>query len=235
MGAVTGTGIDQTGNDTTSDTDASDGRQTRRLVVAIAVAAVLVATIGLLVGRLGPRTSEPWSGTVLGSPVTLPDVTLTDTSGQPFNLRDDSAGTTTILMFGYTSCPDVCPINLASLGSALEQLGPNRSSSIRVVFVSVDPGRDQAAVVRDYLDQFDQDFIGLTGSAADLRAAQEGVGVDRAELGATGEDGFYEVGHASAMYAFNPDGRARIAYPFGTRQADWTRDLPRLLDGEQPA
>ena len=57
----------------------------------------------------------------------------------------------------------------------------------------------------------------------------------RSEFGATGEDGGYEVGHASAMFVFGPDGTARIVYPFGTRQSDWTRDLPRLLDGEVPA
>jgi cytochrome oxidase Cu insertion factor (SCO1/SenC/PrrC family) len=58
--------------------------------------------------------------------------------------------------------------------------------------------------------------------------------VERSEFGATGEDGEYEVGHASAMFVFGPDGTARIVYPFGTRQSDWTRDLPRLLDGEVP-
>ncbi|MBU6217332.1 MAG: SCO family protein [Acidobacteria bacterium] len=218
-----------------SAADDAQRRRTRGVVVGIVVAAALVALGGLVIGSMRDGSTASWSGTVLGEPATLPDVTLTDTDGEPFNLRDDSLGTTTILMFGYTSCPDVCPINLASLGSALEQLGPNRSSSVRVVFISVDPGRDQPEVVRSYLDQFDRDFVGLSGGPADLRAAQEGVGVERSEFGATGEDGGYEVGHASAMFVFGPDGTARIVYPFGTRQSDWTRDLPRLLDGEVPA
>ncbi len=213
--------------------DSPERRRTRLVAVGILGAGVLLVIVGLVVARSGSRAEPDWAGTVLGDPAVLPDVTLTDTDGRPYNLRADSAGTTTILMFGYTSCPDVCPINLASLDAALDQLGPNRSSSVRVVFVTVDPDRDTPEVVRSYLDRFDVDFVGLRGEPAELRAAQEGVGVERAVAGAPG-DPSGEVGHASAMFVFGPDGEAHIAYSFGTRQADWTRDLPKLLDGEVP-
>ena len=71
----------------------------------------------------------------------LPDITLTDTDGAPFNLRDDTAGTPTLLFFGYTSCPDVCPVHLATIAAALERPGaPELGRDLQMVFVSVDPG-----------------------------------------------------------------------------------------------
>ena len=209
----------------------------RRLIWTIAgitLGGLLLVGIGLLASERS-ATGSAWAGTLLAAPQPKPDVVLTDTAGRPYDLRAETAGTTTILMFGYTSCPDVCPINLASLGAALDELGDNRSSGIRVVFVTVDPARDTPEVLRRYLDQFDHDFIGLTGTPEQIAAAQRDAAVPGAVRDPqTSPDG-YTVGHASQLIAYQPDGNARIVYPFGTRQSDWTRDLRRLLSGEQPS
>lgn len=209
----------------------------RRLIWTIAgitLGGLLLVGIGLLASERNAAGSE-WAGTVLGAPLTKPDLVLSDTSGRPYDLRAETAGTTTILMFGYTNCPDVCPINLASLGAALDELGDNRSSGIRVVFVTVDPARDTPEVMRRYLDQFDVNFVGLTGTPEQIAAAQAAADVPGAVTDPqTTRDG-YTVGHASQLIAYQPDGQARIVYPFGTRQSDWTRDLRRLLAGEQPS
>ena len=104
------------------------------------------------------------------------------------------------------------------------------------LFVSVDPATDTPQVIREYLDRFDKRFIGLTGTPDQLRAAQEAAKVPPAEEGtaeSTGSTG--AIGHATQMIVYDPDGVARIVYPFGTRQSDWTRDLPRLLGGDVPA
>ncbi len=205
------------------------------VVVGLVVAGLVVVALGMLVA--GSRGAGPgeWAGTILGSEQRIPDAVLTDTAGRPFDLRAETAGQTTIMMFGFTNCADVCPINLASLSAALDELGDSRASGVRVILVTVDPERDTAEVMRRYLDRFDVDFVGLSGTPEQIAAVQVAANVPEAQRGESDPDGGYQVGHASQLIVYQTDGLARIAYPFGTRQADWTRDLPRLLDGEIPA
>ena len=202
-------------------------------LVLISLAAVLVVGAGLLAAGWD-RGTPPWAGRVLESTQAKPDITLTDTSGRPFNLRTDTAGKLTVLMFGYTHCPDVCPINLATLDSTLDSLGPRARGQVEMVFVTADPARDTPEVLRTYLDQFDVEFIGLTGTEAEVAAAQEAAKVPIATLDQPDAKGDYTVGHATQMIVYGTDDQARIVYPFGTRQVDWSRDLPRLLNGEEP-
>ncbi|UDY36537.1 SCO family protein [Dermatobacter hominis] len=212
----------------------ASGRRPRLQITLIALGALAVVVIGLLAATRGP-SEEPWAGRILPEPQEKPDLVLTDTSGKPFDLRDRTAGHFTVLFFGYTSCPDVCPINLGTLDTAMETLGPQVRDQVDVVFVSVDPATDTPAVIREYLDRFDTRFIGLTGTPDQLRAAQEAAKVPPAEEGSaesTGSSG--TIGHATQMIVYAPDDEARIVYPFGTRQSDWTRDLPRLLGGDVP-
>lgn len=223
-------GADETG----AEPSAGERRRLVWTIVGIVVGGLLLVGIGLLASERSAAGSA-WAGTVLAAPQPKPDIVLTDTAGQPYDLRAATAGTTTILMFGYTSCPDVCPINLASLSEALGELGDNRSSGVRVVFVTVDPARDTPEVLRRYLDQFDQDFIGLTGTPEQIAAAQRAADVPGAVRDPQTKPDDYTVGHASQLIAYQHDDLARIVYPFGTRQSDWTRDLRRLLEGEEPS
>ena len=214
----------------------SDGQRRRPAlqITLIALGAVAVLAIGLIAATRGAG-DEPWAGRILPETQTKPDLVLTGTDGAPFDLQQQTAGTWTVLFFGYTSCPDVCPINLGTLDTALETLGPSVRDQLDVVFVSVDPATDTPEVIRSYLDKFDSRFIGLTGTPEELVAAQEAAKVPPAEAGtaeATGSSG--TIGHATQMIVYDPDGVARIVYPFGTRQSDWTRDLPRLLGGDEP-
>lgn len=220
-------------------TDEGSTRQQRRpglQIALIAACAVVLLSVGL-VAAVRNRGQQPWAGTVLTAPQPKPDITLTDTSGGQFDLRARTKGRFTILMFGYTSCPDICPINLATLNAAMDVLGPSADDRIDVVFVTVDPSTDTPERMRSYLDQFDTRFVGLTGTPEQLAAAQEAANVpvavaSRSKAVATGSSG--TVGHATQMILYAPDDEARIVYPFGTRQSDWTRDLPRLLAGEEP-
>lgn len=179
---------------------------------------------------------EPWAGRVLPEPQVKPDIVLTATDGRPFDLQERTEGRFTVLFFGYTSCPDVCPINLGTLDTALETMGPQVRDQLDVVFVSVDPATDTPEVIRSYLDRFDTRFIGLTGTPEQIVAAQEAAKVPPAEDGTAADTGSSgAIGHATQMIVYAPDGVARIVYPFGTRQSDWTRDLPRMLGGDVPA
>lgn len=162
--------------------------------------------------------------------VARPGFTLTGTDGKPFDFRDRTAGRLTFLEFGYTHCPDVCPVHMANLAASLARLPPSDRMRIDVVFVSIDPDRDSLPALRKWLDAFDPTFIGLTGSRAALDSAQQAVGfapaiVQAPAPGATAE----VVNHAAPVLAFTADDTAHVMYPFGTRQADWARDLPRLL------
>lgn len=159
----------------------------------------------------------------------MPEVTLTDTWGRPYRLRREARGRVTLLFFGYTHCPDVCPVQMANLGAVLEEMSPSERRWLRVVFVTVDPRRDSAGRLRRWLDRFGDGFVGLRGDSARVAELQRRLDVAPAVRQEREVRGRYTVGHASQVLAFGPDARARLAYPSGTRQRDWSRDLPRLV------
>lgn len=231
LGQVGGEDLDQTTG--RGPGSASSGRLP--LVVASVVAAALALLVVLAVRHGGPAGADArrdasleerlgLAGTVLAEPWERPDFTLTTTEGEPFHFAEETAGQLTLLFFGYTSCPDVCPVHLGTLAGALQR--PDMPKA-QVVFVSVDPERDTPEVVREYLDRFDEGFIGLVGTAEELAAAQEATGVPVA-VNQPLDDGGYLVGHASQIVAYTSDDLAHVVYPFGVRRQDWVQDLPRL-------
>jgi len=158
-----------------------------------------------------------------------PDFRLTDFDGRRFDFRRDTAGRLTFLFFGYTHCPDVCPVHMANLAAALARIPPDDAKRVRVVFVTTDPARDTRARLKDWLGAFDPTFVGLTGTRAELEAALRAAGVAPTVAEPAPGDTSYEVGHAAQVLAYGLDGRLRAEYPFGTRQRDWAHDLPILL------
>lgn len=213
-------------------------RRARSLALVIVVASLALGLIAFTASRRDPGADvgngSAWRGTVLPVEQRKPELVLTDTSGQPFDLTAQTDGQLTLLMFGYTNCPDICPISVAALASALDSLDPAVAASVRMVFITADPERDTPKRLREFLDQFDDSFIGLTGTIEQVDAAQAAAKVPLATRDDPDEDGGYDVGHATQMIAYQSDGTARIVYPFGTREADWVRDLPRLVAGEVP-
>lgn len=169
--------------------------------------------------------------------VARPAFTLTATDGKPFDFRARTAGRLTFVEFGYTNCPDVCPVHMANLAAALANLPPSDRMRIDVVFVTIDPDRDSLPALRKWLDAFDHKFIGLTGTRAALDSAQRAVGFGPAivQAAAPGASGSTVVTHAAPVLAFTADDTAHVMYPFGTRQSDWAHDLPRLLAKGAPA
>jgi protein SCO1/2 len=159
-----------------------------------------------------------------------PDFTLTDTEGKAFSFRAETDGYVTLLFFGYTNCPDICPVHLASISAVLHDLPVPVQRRIRMVFVTTDPERDTPDRLRTWLDNFDRSFVGLTGPAGEVDSIQLRLGLPPAVRQET-EDGGHLIGHASQVMAFSPDDRVRVIYPFGTRQADWKHDLPKLAGG----
>jgi protein SCO1/2 len=172
----------------------------------------------------GNGDDDGWRGAALGTAQPRPEFTLTDTAGRPYDFAAETRGRLTLLFFGYTSCPDVCPIHMATLAGALDQPGVPEPV---VVFVTTDPERDTPEHLRDWLDNFSPGFVGLRGTPEQIRAAEVAAQVPPSMRG-TGEGDDYEVGHAAQIIAYTPDDEAHVVYPFGVRREDWIADLPRL-------
>jgi protein SCO1/2 len=186
-------------------------------------------------------TSGPPSkfrGTELDRPMDKPDLALTDTSGQTYDFKARTAGKVTLLYFGYTHCPDVCPTTMADVARALTKLGPEDRANVDVVFVTTDPERDTGPELRQWLDAFDSSFIGLTGPFEQIQAAAKSVGVPIEPP--VVRDGKVTSTHGTQVVAFAPDNRARVVYlasvgmnadgsPAGITADDFAHDLPLLI------
>ncbi len=196
---------------------------------------LLAAGLTLSAGACGERRELSASGFVgfeLPQPKPKPEFVLTSMRGGSYDFRRETDGYLTLLFFGYTHCPDVCPVHMANLAAVLSQLPSEISSRVRVVFVTTDPKRDTPERLRRWLGAFDPAFVGLTGMGPELTRAQIDAGVqpampDTAADSASGRE--YSVGHAAQVIAFTPDNLERVLYPAGTRQEDWAHDIPLLL------
>src|SRR5262249_45887196 len=138
-----------------------------------------------------------------------------------------TAGSVTLLFFGYVNCPAECPTHMSNIGRALKTLPPDVHEHVKLVFVSTDPGRDTPATLRRWLDAFDTRFIGLTGTEPPVAAAEKAAGVPLAYTSDTA--GTHAVSHANFVLAYTKDNRAHLIYPGGVSQQDWIHDLPLLI------
>jgi len=166
---------------------------------------------------------------MLPEPLAKPAFTLTTTAGALYDFRAETDSTVTLLFFGYTYCPDICPVHMANIAAALGKLPPQVSDRVKVVMVSVDPDRDTPERFRSWLDNFDPSFIGLLGPLDEVNAIQLQLHLPAAVKQETQGEG-YSVGHAAWVLAFTADNRAHVIYPSGTRQADWAHDIPLLVE-----
>jgi len=173
-----------------------------------------------------------YRGGLVTPPLPKPKFVLKNTSGAPFDFWNRTLGSVTLLFFGYTNCPDQCPMHMANIGQALKRLPPEIADHVQLVFVTTDPSRDTPAELRRWLDHFDKRFVGLTGSDAALAAVQKAAGVPVASRRESGTVG-YSVAHANFVVAYSRDNRAHVIYPGGIGTADWIHDLPLLMKEAQ--
>lgn len=177
-----------------------------------------------------PATTDAgYLGTILPEPLPAASFTLTDQRGEPFRFPRDAHGRVSLLYFGYTHCADICPGTLAGIAVALRDLPRDVARAVDVVFVTVDPARDTVEVVRDWVGLFSDDFVGLTGTKAEIERALATYGFPPPETYDIG-GGEYTVGHPGGVLAFTPDGFAHLEYPFGVTVETWQRDLTKLVE-----
>ncbi|MGY1640154.1 SCO family protein [Geodermatophilus sp. SYSU D00703] len=167
----------------------------------------------------GPE--DRYAGLDLPDPYQRPAFTLTDTAGQAYDFATVTSGTPTLLFFGYTNCPDVCPTTMADVAVALRGLEPALAEQVQVVFVTTDPAFDTPEVLAEYLGRFDADlpnrFVGLTGDQAAIDRAQLATGVPLAE-----EQGRL---HSSLLLLYGADDLAHVAFDTGNTSRDIAGDL----------
>ncbi|MER5196337.1 SCO family protein [Streptomyces sp. NPDC002755] len=210
-----------------------------------AVAALLAAaTLTLSACGSGDSGSSPvavvsengkqQAATVLDQPFTKPDLVLTDTQGKSYDLRKETAGHPTLIYFGYTNCPDVCPLTMNNIAVAKKQLSKAEQDELRVVFVTTDPDRDTPAALGKWLKGIDPQVVGLTGKFATIQAAARTLGIS-VEAPHKDKNGKIVSTHGTQVVAFSPktDG-GYLLYGEDADVDDYTKDLPKIVKGANP-
>lgn len=162
-------------------------------------------------------------GTVIDPPRVLNDFTLTSQDNTPISLSD-LRGQVVLMYFGYTNCPDVCPITLGDFKRIKQAVG-DQADEVAFVMVSVDGERDTPERLKSYISNFDPDFIGMTGDEAALNrlGADYGLFFEKQE----GEN--YVVDHTASIFMIDPEGRLTTVYTFGTEPDVIVEDVTALL------
>jgi len=162
---------------------------------------------------------------VLSPVMAAPELALQATDGQALNLAR-YRGKVVLLAFGFSNCGEVCPITLATLAGARKKLG-EAAGNVQVVYVTVDPERDDAARMKKFLGSFDPSFVGGVGTRAEIDAAQKSYGISSSKK--VFADGNYSIGHSSSIYMIDRAGGLRAVMPYGHTADDFVHDLKILL------
>ena len=170
--------------------------------------------------------SGPYHGLEPSKPYHMPNITLTDTNGNDFNLVTDTAYPVTLVFFGYTHCPDVCPLVMSDLAQTMLQLPDDVQHKVQLVFVTTDPARDTPAVLHSYLARYNKDFVGVTGPLATIVKAADAMGV-AIEGKQRLPTGGYDVGHGAQVIGFTGE-QAPVLWTSGTPVKDMVSDIEKL-------
>lgn len=197
----------------------------RSLQVLTGVLLGLLAATWALGRFSGPSVEQDGGGSYfLPDPLPFPPFTLSSHRGLPTS-SGDFPGKHLAVFFGYTSCPDVCPLTLGKLTEAFRSIG-EEGERIQVLLISVDPERDSPQRLAEYLTHFHPSFIGLTGNLEELHRVADGFGVFFQANG-TGED--YTVDHTARTFIVSPAGQIVLSFPVTASAEEMARDLSRQL------
>ena len=227
--------------ETPLDDDPTSRPRPRRWPVVVGVAFAIVAGLvvsQLLVARFSPRL---YAGTVLQSddPAPSMDGLSLARTGEPVDIAA-GADQVTVVFFGYTNCPDVCPASMALTAQAMAGMGVDDQARVRVLLVTVDPDRDDPTTLQTYAEQFNPTFDGVTGpiDVIDRVATEYGVFYQYGDLDATpapaaGDNGApvegYTVDHTASLFGIGPDGALRIVWPPSVTADELRADIESLL------
>jgi len=188
----------------------------------------LAASALLVLVACGPARTSTVNGHVVDPPFRVDHASLRTTDGRPFSLT--SARTRlTLVFFGYTKCPDICPAVLASLTAGLAKLTDSQRSNVTTVFVSSDPDHDSAMVLRRYLDHFDPRIVGLRGPLATTAAIANSVGIYVDPGGRLPGRGNDPNSHSTYVIAIDETHRAPLFWRSDTSPSQFAHDIRILL------
>ena len=197
-------------------------KQISSLPLYIATAIIALALfIGLVL-------KKPYSfhGTVITPPFPVADFSLLTANGDVFRLSDQK-GKIVLLFFGYTSCPDVCPITLATFKQAHERLGDD-AQQVKFVMITANPVRDTPENVAEHAARSNPEFIALSGSLTDLEPIWQELGVFVGKQD-SGSAEAYLVSHTASVYVLDQRGSLFMTFPYGTTAIDITDDIVQVL------
>lgn len=195
------------------------GKATRTLSVTLLIAAALAVGVTMLFALMTrERVPEPEVATVLTPPLAIPDATLVDHAGRTFTMAD-LEGRFSLMFFGFTYCPDICPLTLQVLAGVRADIGALQPELVPdVVFVSVDSYRDTPERIRDYIGNFDTGFTGITGSDEALAPLLGALGVTVHKNERDGE--YYNVIHNGTVYVIGPEAELIAVFTGSSHDAD---------------
>lgn len=207
---------------------------TRTQITVFVLVAIVALVLGLTVNKVltskgqGDPTVLLDAGIVLlPQSRSLPELQLTNQDGQTVAV-DQLKDQWSLLFFGYTFCPDICPATLAQLRQLQGQLPPETLAKLRIVLVTVDPNRDTPQQLKKYLDYFDAGFIGLTGEEATIQKLANGVSIPFIPADTSKEN--YTVDHSGNLVLIGPDGKQRGFIRAPINNAKLAAQLPGLLN-----
>jgi protein SCO1/2 len=186
-------------------------------------AILLLACLLVLVASVHAENAATLKAGVFDPPRLAPDFMLQGSDGAELKLSR-YRGKVVLLGFGFTSCAAVCPVTLGTLAAAHKQLGA-QASELQIVYITVDPERDDASRMKKYLSSFDPTFIGGTGSEQQLAAVRKEYGIAAEKV--AGPDGSFT--HSSFVYLIDREGRMRALMPYGHPADDYVHDIKILL------
>ncbi|WP_394236047.1 SCO family protein [Pseudomonas anguilliseptica] len=206
----------------------------RTQITVFVLVAIVALVLGLTVNKVltskgqGDPTVLLDAGIVLlPQSRSLPELSLTNQDGQSVAV-DQLKDQWSLLFFGYTFCPDICPATLAQLRQLQGQLPPETLAKLRIVLVTVDPHRDTPEQLKKYLDYFDAGFIGLTGEEATIQKLANGVSIPFIPADTSKEN--YTVDHSGNLVLIGPDGKQRGFIRAPINNTKLVAQLPGLLD-----
>lgn len=208
-------------------------------IALLALAALAIAAVGVSIAQNTPTEAEVNAARndatlVFTPPKDVSDVTraiqLTNSEGQPVTLHD-LRGRPSLIFFGYTHCPDICPMAMSEFARVKKELGSS-ADGVNFVMISVDGERDTPEIMKAYVAAFDKDFIGLTAPSGTVRKLTDKFGAQFEIQKPEGTQAAYLIGHTALSYLLDAQGNWRAAFPPNTAPARVAREVNNVLKGK---
>lgn len=188
--------------------------------------------LGLLAAACTNSEPETFTGTRLDQPFRAADIALTDTGGEPYSLVADTDRALTLVFFGYTKCPDYCPLVMNNLAAAMNRLDDADREQVDVVFVTTDPARDDRTVLREYLEDYDPGFIGLTGDLDTIIEVGDPLAIYVNDGKKLPSGGYDLGGHSTFTLGIDEDDEAVVLWNQETSSTEFAADIHSLLNDD---